>query len=1580
MNNYLFWKRFAQGKLRTHVSSVKIRIPSPKEILSWSERRLSNSTLVGKLDNAHTVEHDTLKPVSGGLFCERIFGPIATNVCACLRRKGWNEDYCKICEVQFTKSRLRRYQMGHILLAAPIIHIWALQGGYLANLLGKKNLGIRSIAHGKVMCQSKLWKSQANNQIIKFSYDGNNFAACGTNLRCGANLPSTSFLVPKTCGSSTPSFAPDRSPSINLNQRFKKVKLNNKGNYNFVSNNTNLAKKIIIFPRTLHTAGKEMPSTKSLASAYRTEGNPLIQPSATLRPKVADFQSENLTKNAILRIADKANLFLAEPLLSSILIRPKVSSPFSKKQKLGVLLPQVLGTKKLVDGRLAPHRRLVPHWRLSTTYLRTKKLKVLSSFARNSSTVLDNLMLPLMEERPSYCLASLPSLSAITRGEASFSLTEARHSADLPSMLRSTYPRSSEDGGLASKKPYATTYPLCFAPGSTTFDRSVEPKSSQNQRSTKNISLGSPRSQKVNKKFLPTVKTLVYKKEHRKIKNQIQKVYERGNILPFHQFLLYKPDTFNKITQFFNSLSKEEKVFPLPHYSKQKLIFYSSSGRGTLGTWGRKAHFANFTTRLYYPRIPQDSLVCKSTPTIAPSTAYRTTNKACLGLRPLPLVVSQVGILPSVRYAEALTNQKFVNYEQSSWKRSTAVRNAQLNQKDTIRDFGVFSRSDTLSWGIFYFYDRYNFESLSNLIASYKNKKRKKQFATYLVYSAFWDKFLKAKISLIRNQLCPTVRKASSASCFLDRSAVRRISSKVVTESYRLKGGRLRAKLVVPHAAKLVPSPGKKILASHPQVASCEASSFLGRNVAKQPKTSFARSNAINYAKLLKYHGRGAKIYYHTQKKNLPTNLKIFKKNKPTASKLIDIKNITYTGSSVLFQSLKNLNLVLLDSLISWKWQKTRIELNKFLLQNKLRKKKRNLRNKIAKTKIILTKRKNLVQSFLSTSQLPEWMIISILPVLPPALRPILELEPNNVVVSDLNVLYQTVIRRNDALMGLLTFRALEIDILNRQVSLQQAIEKLFDKGAGTKKRPVKSLSQGFHGKKGLFRSHLLGKRVDYSGRSVIVVGPQLKLYECGLPKEMALVLFLPFLIARLKKRKVVTNTSQAKQLIFYKDKQIWSHLKALIYEHPVLLNRAPTLHRLGFQAFQPILVSGKAMILPALVCTGFNADFDGDQMAVHVPLSHAARAESWKLLHAKNNMLSPATGKPIIVLSQEMILGCYCSSLILNKTHLLRNTTHRLASLRAVTSEARRTAPKVSTATSFARSTATTNFDLGLGSRIPKVGIQDALRYAQTNQRFVDYYERSSSWELKSSSKHNTAPLLSSTTFYASTSGRAKLDMRHSSLSSFSATTTSKARFGVPRLLRIQEALTNQRFVRSVKSSMLPSVDAKRANLRCGTSSVFTFGQTKTGFDRRLDAKQPKTSFARSAVRSSNFNLPSWDPRKNFWQQQSGTTEDRRLKLCDNLYFTTFQEIYKALGSNKITIQTAVWLRIPFFEDNQFLEEPLEIRLNAMGHFFRSYCQSQRHFSKSIKSKDQIKGISYVRTSAGRIQLNETFYSSWYN
>ena len=1241
MNNYLFWKRFAQGKLKTHVSSVKIRIPSPKEILSWSERRLPNSTLVGKIDNAHTVEHDTLRPVSGGLFCERIFGPISTNVCACLRRKGWNEDYCKICEVQFTKSRLRRYQMGHILLAAPVIHIWALQGGYLSNLLGKKNLGIRSIAYGKVMCQSKLW----DKTVIDLPYIVHDFSRSKNLFECNRFSFGHSYCSDYELGTNTTyGRSVEDRPS-------------------FCSNNWN-KRSIVSFA----VGTKGFASSRSVGTKNH-ERSPLFQPRGSL------FQ----------------------PYLRSV------------------------GTK-----------------------------------------------------------------------------SEARRSID-------------------------------------------------SNRSTRGIDTN--------------------------LKNNVQRAYERGNVLPFHQFILYKPDTFNKITQFFNSLDKKETKFPLPLpcYSKKKLIFYSNkiikkthnttqsyskslflkpnisvdsvlsticvkggylATSFAVGTKGFARNSKLFSTNYLYerstvktknfvPTYDERSLSpcnyvfgTKSLPTMllplraklfvptaklfvrAKLTSWQLGwNKELLtyGLylrssynKNIVLGAKLLGTVARASTGLALFDKHFAlptaaqlehKYVPSIRKEysidplitktilsPTAITNImQPNRGDTIRDFGIFNQTDIISWGVFCFYDEYKF---SSKISPWN----KEPYPTYYENAA--------KSSLFERS-CATEGSKS-------RAVEQRASNYVTRSRLEQRASRLeqRASLVVVEARS--------------------SSHFNNRVFTRTNLKNGPIASLDNLRKIVNRTGGFCGFSGTNGIKKSRFNKLI--KSKPL---LTDIKNVAYTGSSVIFQSLKNFNLVLLDSLINWRLKKSKTQLDCFLLQNKLTKKKRNLRNKLAKSKIILTKRKNLVQSFLNTKQLAEWMIISILPILPPALRPILELEPNNVVVSDLNVLYQTVIRRNDALMGLLTFRALEIDVLNRQVSLQQAIEKLFDKGAGTKKRPVKSLSQGFHGKKGLFRSHLLGKRVDYSGRSVIVVGPQLKLHECGLPKEMALILFLPFLIARLKKRKIVNNTSQAKQLILQKDKQIWSHLKLLIYEHPVLLNRAPTLHRLGFQAFQPILVSGKAMILPALVCTGFNADFDGDQMAVHVPLSHAARAESWKLLHAKNNMLSPATGKPIIVLSQEMILGCYCSSLIWNNSFKKRKQT-------------------------------------------------DSKNPATSKLQPTKTYE--------------------------------------------------------------------------VGAKSLPT-----------TSEGLLF--------------QPL-----------NANLKI----KQFLNKTSITRKK------NNFYFTSFQEIYKALGQNKISIQTAVWLRIPFFEDNQFLEEPLEIRLDAKGHFFRSYCQSQRHFLRNIKSQNQLQGISYIRTSAGRIQLNETFYSSW--
>ena len=293
-------------------------------------------------------------------------------------------------------------------------------------------------------------------------------------------------------------------------------------------------------------------------------------------------------------------------------------------------------------------------------------------------------------------------------------------------------------------------------------------------------------------------------------------------------------------------------------------------------------------------------------------------------------------------------------------------------------------------------------------------------------------------------------------------------------------------------------------------------------------------------------------------------------------------------------------------------------------------------------------KRLKVVEAFKSSGNKPEWMILECIPVLPPELRPLVPLDGGRFATSDLNDLYRRVINRNNRLKRLMELQAPEVIIRNEKRMLQEAVDALFDNGrrgraiAGPNKRPLKSLSDMLKGKSGRFRQNLLGKRVDYSGRSVIVVGPELRLHQCGLPKKMALELFKPFIYNKLEERGYVTTIKSAKKMVEKERPEVWDVLEEVIKEHPVLLNRAPTLHRLGIQAFEPVLIEGKAIQLHPLVCTAFNADFDGDQMAVHLPLSVESQVEARVLMMSTNNILSPAHGKPIIVPSQDMVLGTY--------------------------------------------------------------------------------------------------------------------------------------------------------------------------------------------------------------------------------------------------------------------------------------------------------------------------------------------------
>ena len=302
-----------------------------------------------------------------------------------------------------------------------------------------------------------------------------------------------------------------------------------------------------------------------------------------------------------------------------------------------------------------------------------------------------------------------------------------------------------------------------------------------------------------------------------------------------------------------------------------------------------------------------------------------------------------------------------------------------------------------------------------------------------------------------------------------------------------------------------------------------------------------------------------------------------------------------------------------------------------------------------------LVKRLDTVEAFRQSGNRPEWMIMNVVPVIPPDLRPMVQLDGGRFATSDLNDLYRRVINRNNRLKRLLELGAPEIIVRNEKRMLQESVDALIDNGrrgkpvTGAGNRPLKSLSDMLKGKQGRFRQNLLGKRVDYSGRSVIVVGPELKIYQCGLPKEMAVELFKPFVMRELVGRGIAQNIKNAKRMVERLKPEVWEILEDVIKDHPVMLNRAPTLHRLGIQAFEPVLVEGRAIKLHPLVCEAFNADFDGDQMAVHLPLSPEAQAESRYLMLSTNNLLKPQDGKPVAVPRLDMILGSYYLTMVLD-------------------------------------------------------------------------------------------------------------------------------------------------------------------------------------------------------------------------------------------------------------------------------------------------------------------------------------------
>ena len=721
-------------------------------------------------------------------------------------------------------------------------------------------------------------------------------------------------------------------------------------------------------------------------------------------------------------------------------------------------------------------------------------------------------------------------------------------------------------------------------------------------------------------------------------------------------------------------------------------------------------------------------------------------------------------------------------------------------------------------------------------------------------------------------------------------------------------------------------------------------------------------------------------------------------------------KVLANTGAFAISDRLSELELVVLDQILRGELSETKSEISQ--LENQvflLLVDHRRLRRWFARRSKII-RRLILVRDFLASKARPEWMTLSTIPVLPPDLRPIIRLDGDQVAISDLNKLYQKIFFRNKR------FRRTNIEnACYAQRLLQEGVDALIENGKGgsdpicaSNDRPLKSLSDVLKGKKGRFRQNLLGKRVDYSGRSVIVVGPTLKLHQCGLPKEMAVELFQPFLIRHLVNRKIVPTIITAKKFIHDQDPVLWEFLQQVMERHPILLNRAPTLHRLGIQAFQPKLVNGRAILLHPLVCPSFNADFDGDQMAVHVPLIAKARAEAWRLMWSRNNLLSPATGQPIIVPSQDMVLGCsYLTTFNSNSqsisvisqnkclTSILSKKQRQLASNIAITLDINKKPKFVSAALTSYTYCPPAFMGLGLTSfqdvkrskkKIYKVhtflgmlgdvkkDISGIYQHLTPLKRVSKAVQAEGGW-LLSHAKQTLLTSPTNTMFEDDASFLPKppqgANRRFAPWGGKEGTSMSGQNTKTKEPIISDNKL--QYFAKQNKDSKILTSPTKIAFFTPSLDDPFFLSKGKKGRKEHtpflLSSFLPFFPLERSegSTRSVGGSSDVCDVK----MLKGGVSDDRVLRKYGQ-YFSDFNDLLKAYYQNKIDLHASVWVRKNgLLETEKSLESPLEIRVNSFGQYNEIFSTYQYEYDLNGQKIKQ-----YVRTTPGRVLLNQVIFT----
>lgn len=1251
-------KGFSAIKLN-QLTFLRLSLASPKRIKHWSQRILPNGEVIGEITNANTVNYKTLNPEKGGLFCERIFGPIKDFHCSCGKQKSKrNPKVCPNCGVEFISSQSRRYKMGYIQLVVPVTHVWYLknsQNSIISVLLDlkKKDLEAAIYCFSKFSLNRKFFNEDLRLQNIWPLLKANPFF-----LENGLKKEKKKAL------NSWKNFFEIKTKFTKKNQNFwqlqNQLDFENKNkNWDFfLSNNNILLKKNNVFDFKF----KDLPffliqKNQSFQNFFLKKSNTLMETNLMLNNNLTNFEQKEVLFNfcfckskgkqilkkqnfkfnknldflysKILKRFYKQNFHFFLPLSFSFSVPPfpvenikveksekvfsfnfclcknKGQKIFSHNNKKNCQISEFYFQKKIALT-------------FSKTFLKKKNLQLRSSnfksffSLRNYQSFFKTLLKienywisPKFFSEKTYAFFENFLNDNFLTFLPRFNVAQTKRNA--PKILNAKQP--------FHKSPLVLSLTLSLDNQSKKKLHQIIDNKTRKPNFSKRLNVLKQTQNLIT--FKLRQKNLNLKLFRQRLKNQ--KSFRKNPLgnLSFRSYFYFKLISSLKmaliIYQFkkgkkyeskksqicFQNLIEKYKLYPLLNLKIKKPFLKKKSKQLEKQIQQNLINFAHATQDLHLQK--------KFNQTVVPrvqafsSTLFDSSN----------FFLNQTDKQQNMKSKSSFASYELNFFANTNWDEATSKSLVAPLFSNLALNFEIETQNANIL----------NFDPKGQSKGQNLNKN---------LVSSKLDSF---------NQLFSSVTQKVKADTHIGVSFKKTWNSKKI--AYFIKKLNQKFSYQKPFFFN-----NYYLLSQNFQWSEHEDWLKFCNYIA--PKANQTDSFIPSYFE------RGACLDMVSTGAG---SLKIF---------LSALNHVEKKNNSSLTLLLKSL----CQSFLHWNQEIDKIEKSSklflqipkaFLIFNKQPDfdKEINLRfQRLSRLEILrakLLRRLKLIRGLIQNKVFPEWMVLAVLPVLPPTLRPLISLEGQQVAVSDLNKFYQTILFRNKRLkrfsQGYYNKPSIYMPTQQKyaQRLLQEAVDALIENGKGdsptitaSNNRPLKSLSDMLKGKKGRFRQNLLGKRVDYSGRSVIVVGPQLKLHQCGLPKEMAFILFQPFLIRQLISRGIASNFISAKKMLKIRPDNFLNLLQEIMENRPVLLNRAPTLHRLGIQAFQPILVSGRAILLHPLVCTAFNADFDGDQMAVHIPLSLKACSEAWKLMSSRNNLLSPATGEPVLLPSQDMVLGCY--------------------------------------------------------------------------------------------------------------------------------------------------------------------------------------------------------------------------------------------------------------------------------------------------------------------------------------------------